>query len=351
MQENRFDSLTRAMATRLSRRGALARGGAAIAGAALVATGIDASRAAAKQADKTPLYTVVRHYPLYQPPTDLVSALNSQFIELACKANGFRAFFVTQLPYVAPPDATPVAGSPIGVLMTVLTFGDKGEYDAFAPTEQQWLEANSGTLIAKPTDEQFGETIVYAADAARFEGTCPAPPATATAIPATTATATATATAAPATATATTAPATATATTVPPCTGEGCDCATGTQNPCDSGLVCCGGPDTPPGGTGTCTTEDQCGGATPISPCDGVGCACTAGVANPCSDGLTCCQGENPVPGGDGICTETDKCGNCTGVGCYCHGGVQNACDNGLICCQPTPEPGGQGACAEVCAS
>jgi hypothetical protein len=45
-----------------------------------------------------------------------------------------------------------------------------------------------------------------------------------------------------------------------PCTGQGCECTTGTESPCDDGLVCCaaGGP---PGGPGTCIIEAQCEGA------------------------------------------------------------------------------------------
>lgn len=46
----------------------------------------------------------------------------------------------------------------------------------------------------------------------------------------------------------------------PPCTAAGCQCTTGTQSPCDGGLVCCsaGGP---PGGPGACTAEADCVGA------------------------------------------------------------------------------------------
>lgn len=44
----------------------------------------------------------------------------------------------------------------------------------------------------------------------------------------------------------------------PPCSGQGCECVTGTANPCDAGLVCC--PNNPgiAGGPGTCVGEASC---------------------------------------------------------------------------------------------
>jgi hypothetical protein len=129
------------------------------------------------------------------------------------------------------------------------------------------------------------------------------------------------------------------------CTGEGCSCHSGTDGACDSGLICCADDASASGGPGRCEAEDiclthQCQATTnpcPSScsagtfcqgccsgycgeddhcgaaPCSGVGCECTAGVESSCSEGLVCCQSQMNAPnapGGPGMCATQDGCGN-----------------------------------------
>ncbi len=181
---------------------------------------------------------------------------------------------------------------------------------------------------------------------------------------------------------------------LPPAPAEGCDCTTGTQSPCDAGLICCGTTGTP-GGPGTCQTEAACN-----PPCTGQGCACNGGVQGNCDaglgllsgwtidprwrgylrargamrptalhrpgmrlqwrraqgncdTGLVCCQDGVSIPGGAGTCQPEAQCAPppCTGEGCDCTGGVQGNCDAGLVCCQNGQEvPGGAGTCTANCA-
>jgi hypothetical protein len=65
------------------------------------------------------------------------------------------------------------------------------------------------------------------------------------------------------------------------CTGQGCDCTS--DGDCDSGLMCCVQGD--PGAPGTCQTMDAC----PGSLCTGEGCDCDFHDPSPCQDGLMCC--------------------------------------------------------------
>ena len=134
--------------------------------------------------------------------------------------------------------------------------------------------------------------------------------------------------------------------------GVGCDCTTGTQDPCgDTTLLCCANdPNGPPGGPGTCTPSsvgcDPLG--PPSAPCTSRGCRCNGGVQGSCDDGLTCCPDNPGLPGGPGRCVRQDACNlqGCTGEGCSCDSGTDGACDAGLICCaDDASTPGGPGRC------
>jgi hypothetical protein len=110
------------------------------------------------------------------------------------------------------------------------------------------------------------------------------------------------------------------------CTSQGCACPDGT---CDAGLTCCGS-------TGTC--EPSC-------PCGSVGCHCIGSVINTCDEGLVCCApGEI---GGEGTCQY--EC-TCSYEGCACTTGATDACDVGLVCCGIfSSDPGNIGVCLSSC--
>jgi hypothetical protein len=398
MDAQRFDNLARRFAARLSRRSALRHAGAAGAASLLASAGVRAAPAAA-QGDSRPVYTVIRRYSLDDSADDVRAGLQQGYVEDACKAPGFIAYFTVE--------------DEDGDFVTVAVFDRRRSFETFATAEASWIAQNLGNLLPAPEETISGDSYIHAGAPQMFQNTCPGSPPVPTALP-TTAPAP---TPAPAAPTPTAQPACtgqgcvcttgvrracdrglvccpttdlmggpgvcqprdvcypnqcdengdACAATCnwgdacpsccsnycndtgqcgdqeqPACTGEGCDCITGTQSPCDAGLMCCGTTGTP-GGPGTCQTEAQCN-----PPCTGAGCACNGGVQGNCDAGLVCCQGGQPIPGGAGTCVAEAECAPapCTGQGCDCNGGVQGACDTGLVCCQDgVAIPGGAGTC------
>src|SRR5215218_2414739 len=410
MDAQRFDNLAKSLAGRFSRRNALRRAGVAASATLLASAGVRPVPAAAQGQDE-PVYTVIRRYTLDTPTKTVRAALQQGYIESACKAPGFIAYFAVE--------------DEDGDFATVAVFRSQDDFEKFAAAEANWIAQNLGNLLPAPDEALSGDTYVYAGVTEAFRNTCPATAEQTTRPAPTTAPGAPTATAAPTailpTATPTPAPCTgqgcvcSTGTRrpcdrgficcpttdvpggpgvcqtqevcypnqcvenggtcnptcgtddacpsccsnycnangqcgdgpAPSCTGEGCDCTTGTRSPCDAGLICCGTTGTP-GGPGTCQTEAACN-----PPCTSQGCACNGGVQGNCDAGLVCCQGGQPIPGGAGTCEPEAQCAPppCTSQGCDCTGGVQGNCDTGLVCCQNGQEvPGGAGTCTANCA-
>jgi hypothetical protein len=443
MDAQRFDNLARTLAGRFSRRGALRRAGAAASAGLLASAGMRSAAASAlAQGDNAdPVYTVIRRYTLNGQSQAVRRALEQGYVEDACRAKGFIAYFTVE--------------DEDGDFVTIAVFRSQDDFEAFADDEAQWIAQNLANLLPSPDEAISGQSFIHAGSPQAFRDTCPGAPPEPTTSPAQPTTAAPTATAAPPTPTGTPAPpctgegcvcATGTRRPCdrglvccpttdllggpgicktreacnpnpcienggacpatcggddscpgccsnycdandqcadapsPPCTGEGCDCATGTQGACDAGLVCCGTTNTP-GGPGVCRTEAECNPPCtgegcqcdfndPSScdpglnccavqsgficatqeqcPCTGQGCACNGGVQGNCDTGLVCCQDGQPIPGGAGTCQPEAQCAPppCTGQGCDCNGGVQGACDDGLVCCQDgVAIPGGAGTC------
>lgn len=398
MDAQRFDNLAKALAGRLSRRRAL-RGAGAAASAGLLASvgaGSGPARVMAQDGGDEPVYTIIRRYALDGPAREVRRALLQGYVEDACAAEGFIAYFAVE--------------DEDDDFATVAVFRSQQDFENFSTAEANWIAQNLGTLLPAPEETVSGDAYVHVGAPEMFTNTCPGSPPVPTAAPSAP-----TATAVPSGPTPTPQPACtsqgcvcatgtrracdrglvccATTDTLggpgicqprevcnptdcpengeacpatcnagdacpgccsgycnaddvcadppePPCTGEGCDCITGTQNPCDAGLVCCGTTGTP-GGPGTCLTEAECN-----PPCTGEGCDCTTGTQNPCDTGLICC-GTTGTPGGPGTCqTEAECTPPCTSEGCDCNGGVQGNCDAGLVCCQEGESiPGGPGTC------
>ena len=392
MDAQRFDNLAKGLAARLSRRGALRRAGAGAAAGLLASAGVRALPASAQGAGE-PVYTVIRRYTLDDTADDVRAALQQGYVEDACQAPGFIAYFTVE--------------DEDGDFATVAVFDRRRSFENFANAEANWIAQNLGNLLPAPDEAISGDSYIHVGAPQMFANTCPGSPPAPTTAPAPTG-------AAP-----TAAPAQPTPTAPPPCTGQGCVCTTGTQSPCDDGLVCCPTTDAM-GGPGVCQTEDVCypnqcddngvgcaatcnwgdacpsccsnfcnsGGQCDDLPqgCTGAGCGCTTGTQNPCDPGLICC-GTSGVPGGPGVCTAQTDCGTpctganctcdpnnasscdqgltccavqsgyicissaqcgpapCTGEGCACTTGVDGACDSGLICCGTTGTPGGPGTC------
>jgi hypothetical protein len=193
----------------------------------------------------------------------------------------------------------------------------------------------------------------------------------------------------------------------------GCPCSTGTEAPCGGGTVLCCATGSEPGGPGICTSGSV--GCNPTGECTSdpgescesdadccegrcsdegicycsdparpwIGCACNLGTEAPCGGGTeVCCPTTgSELPGGIGVCTSgsvgcvVDECtafaggacesdddcceGSCSedGVcycldpaeplrGCSCHTGTQNPCgDDTLLCCPLDDVPGADGIC------
>lgn len=218
MDPQRFDNLAKALAGRLSRRGALRRAGAAASASLLASAGIRAAPAAAQNQASAPAYGVVRRYRLNGPTQAVRQALMQGYIEDACKAPGFIAYFAVE--------------DEDGDFATVAVFDSQQDFDNFTDDEAAWIAQNLGNLLPAPSEVVSGATYVRAGDPQAFRNTCPAPPAPTAAPAPTTAPGVPTSTPAP-----TAVPPTPTPTPVP-CTGQGCVCTTGTRRACDRGLVC-----------------------------------------------------------------------------------------------------------------
>src|SRR5829696_5641496 len=359
MDAQRFDNLAKSLAGRFSRRNALRRAGVAASATLLASAGVRPVPAAAQGQDE-PVYTVIRRYTLDTPTKTVRAALQQGYIESACKAPGFIAYFAVE--------------DEDGDFATVAVFRSQDDFEKFAAAEANWIAQNLGNLLPAPDEALSGDTYVYAGVTEAFRNTCPATAEQTTRPAPTTAPGAPTATAAPT-------PILPTATPTPaPCTGQGCVCSTGTRRPCDRGFICCPTTDVP-GGPGVCQTQEvcypnqcvenggtcnptcgtddacpsccsnycnangQCGDG-PAPPCTGEGCDCTTGTRSPCDAGLICC-GTTGTPGGPGTCQTEAACNPpCTGQGCACNGGVQGNCDAGLVCCQGGQSiPGGAGTC------
>jgi hypothetical protein len=144
-------------------------------------------------------------------------------------------------------------------------------------------------------------------------------------------------------------------TPLPVCTdpsrpGVGCPCTTGTQDPCsDTTLLCCAAANAAPGASGICTPASVgCNPTGNPTTCTGHGCRCDGGTENACDSGLICCPDNPGVDGGPGHCARESHCNQvgCTSEGCVCQSGTRDGCDTGLVCCAHDPSmAGGPGRC------
>lgn len=224
MEPQRFDTLTKSLSTRLSRRSAMRRGGAGLAATVLAAVGLRSVAAGQASGD---WYTVIRRYELSGSSDEVQQELNNGFLPLIRQTDGFIEYSV-----VVSTDNT---------LTTITVFESQAQLEAAAQSEADWVQQNLASLLPTPAEVTGGDTVVYGVNTDQLCGSGPTP----------------TATVAP------TAEPTVPATVAPtPCTGIGCECNGGVQNACDDGLVCCqsqmdGGPI--PGGAGMCAAPDACG--------------------------------------------------------------------------------------------
>jgi hypothetical protein len=238
MDAQRFDNLAKSLAGRLSRRNALRRAGAAASATLLASAGVRAAPTAAQGQDDEPVYTVIRRYTLDGPTSAVRTALQQGYIEDACRAPGFIAYFAVE--------------DEDGDFATVAVFRSQDDFENFATGEANWIARNLGDLLPRagrgglrrylrprgrgadvpqylPRHGAAGHRDRWTgpddcsrrSDRHRRTNHWPATPTP----------------------------------TPEPCTGEGCVCSTGTRRPCDRGFICCPTTDVP-GGPGICQTRD-----------------------------------------------------------------------------------------------
>lgn len=230
MDPNRFDTITRALSSRFSRRSAVRASGVGVAAALAVSVGLGPTRAIAAQSG-TP-FSAIRKYALTGPTDPAIQALNTGYLPQLQQQAGFLGYTV-------------VTSDP-NTLTTVSVFDSQADFTAAEQNLGTWVSQNLATLLPAATEDTQGNAVIFALNTDEICGSGPAP----TAVPPTP----------------TPVPATAEA-----CTGIGCLCNGGVQNACDDGLVCCqsqmnGG--SIPGGQGMCAAEDACGddgAATPVT--------------------------------------------------------------------------------------
>ncbi|MDQ3225288.1 MAG: hypothetical protein M3Q50_01475, partial [Chloroflexota bacterium] len=207
---------------------------------------------------------MIRRYTLDGPARQVRQALLRGYVEDACDAEGFIAYFAVE--------------DEDGDFATVAVFESEEDFASFATGEATWIAQNLGDLLPAPDEAITGDTYVHVGATEKFRNTCPgSPPPPAQ----------------PQRAAPTAVPAGPTPTPVPACTGQGCVCSTGTRRPCDRGLVCCPTTDVL-GGPGICQTREVC--YPNECPENGAACpeTCAAGDACP-----GCCSG---------YCNADDQC-------------------------------------------
>ncbi|MBW3633653.1 MAG: hypothetical protein KY456_11575, partial [Chloroflexi bacterium] len=159
MDAQRFDNLAKTLAGRLSRRNALRRAGAAASATLLASAGVRAAPAAAQGQDDEPVYTVIRRYTLDGPTTAVRTALQRGYIEDACDAPGFIAYFAVE--------------DEDGDFATVAVFRSQEDFENFATAEANWIARNLGGLLPAPEEAVSGDTYVHAGAVQMFRNTCP----------------------------------------------------------------------------------------------------------------------------------------------------------------------------------
>jgi hypothetical protein len=230
MNPDRFDSLAKTLAGRISRRSVMRGTGAGLVATLLGATGLRS--ASARQAAGA-WYTVIRRYTLTGSADSVVQELTTGFLPLISQADGYVSYTVV--------------ASASTSLTSITTFESQAQLEQASQSEADWVQQNLASLLPAPAEVTEGNAEIANVNTDLICGGPAAP----------------TATVAP-----TVAPTQAPTAVPTPCTGIGCPCNGGVQNACDEGLVCCqsqmgGGP--MPGGPGMCAAADACGDATPAS--------------------------------------------------------------------------------------
>lgn len=339
MDARRFDSLTKRLSARLSRRDAV-RLGAAAALAAAIPRSLPAAARQDAETIAAGRFVALAFYPFDGDIDEATTALKP-LIRLMQQQPGFITMAF-------------IEGSESIYLVT--TFLDKTTSDAGMQVLEEWIASSEQSILTGDPERDNGgvflrseletgcwcriedeiacgsDELYCCAPADDDQGVCLT---VATICPGTQDEASSDEEDDP---TPTPSPTAAAAPTAVPagCTSAGCDCIAGLDGNCDAGLICCGMDVLR--GTGICMSD---------CPCGGEGCDCIGSALNTCDAGLVCCA--PGAIGGHGTCQYACTC---TSEGCSCTTGVDGDCDDGLVCCGiGSTAPGSIGACLTACAT
>ncbi|MGD9714792.1 MAG: hypothetical protein AB7V46_22430 [Thermomicrobiales bacterium] len=240
MNPQTFDRLARAIGTRLSRRSLLA--GVGFAGTSTVTMSSGRALAQTPVAVSGEPVLSMRSYIVLATVDDVVAGIEP-LIAMMETQPGFLDYRIAEL------------GE--STLATISSFLGPEASDAAAAAEAAWIAEHMTTLLTEPVDMISGSLL----DWSKF--------------------------------------------------GAGASCQSGTENPCPAvDLTCCptttllGGPGICVNAETTCPPVDAT--ASPVAGCKDEGCECATGTESPCNDGLSCCaESDDTPPGGPGVCRAT----------------------------------------------
>ena len=91
---------------------------------------------------------MIRRYTLDGPTSAVRTALLQGYIEDACRAPGFIAYFAVE--------------DEDGDFATVAVFRSQEDFENFATAEANWIAQNLGDLLPAPDEAVSGDTYVHA---------------------------------------------------------------------------------------------------------------------------------------------------------------------------------------------
>ena len=90
----------------------------------------------------------------------MVEALTGGYMTLACEAEGFLGLTIVEAPAPELDAATPMVGTPLGLLLVVAYWTSEASASSFAAAEREWIGANTGMILSEPMFASSGPVLV-----------------------------------------------------------------------------------------------------------------------------------------------------------------------------------------------
>ena len=159
MDAQRFDSLAKSLAGRLTRRKALRRAGAAASATLLASAGVTAAPAVSPGQRKANRSTPSPPLHLGRSTSAVRTALQRGYIEAPAR-----------LPVSSPTSRSKMK---MATSRPWRSSAARRTSSNFATAEANWIAQNLGDLLPAPDEVLSGDTYVYAGDPQAFRNTCP----------------------------------------------------------------------------------------------------------------------------------------------------------------------------------